>query len=122
MGSQNRETKEFFSKECGKHTIPTLASLHIAGEYNLETVPLVPVSQLDLIKPGEMYIKRVFKPLFVSSFVRSYHAAEIGIYKNFGGGFRDALPYCDKGFDSPEFLFVPAIESKQAKKDDIFDW
>jgi len=47
LGSQNRETKEVFSKECGKHTIPTLSALYNDADHSLDTVPLVPVSQLD---------------------------------------------------------------------------
>ena len=120
LGSQNRETKEFFAKECGMHTIPTLSALYNDDDHSLVTVPLVPVSQLDLIKPGEMYIKRVYKPVFVSSFVRSYQAAEAGVYKNFSGGFKDELPRCEKGFDAPEYSFIPKREGKS--KNDIFDW
>jgi type IV secretion system protein VirD4 len=123
LGSQNRETKEFFAKECGKHTIPTLSALYNDNHHTLDTVPLVPVSQLDLIKPGEMYIKRVYKPVFVSSFVRSYQAAEVGAYKNFGGGFKDELPRCEKGFDAPEYTFVPKVDDESQKSiKDIFDW
>ena len=123
LGSQNRETKEIFSKECGKHTIPTLSALYNDGDHGLDTVPLVPVSQLDLIKPGEMYIKRVYKPVFVSSFVRSYQAAEADVYKDFGGGFADELPRCEKGFDAPEYTFVPKVAEEPGKSvKDIFDW
>jgi len=121
LGSQNRETKEIFSKECGKHTIPTLSALYNDGDHSLDTVALVPVSQLDLIKPGELFIKRVYKPLVVSSFVRSYQAAEVGVYKNFGGGFADELPRCEKGFDAPEYTFVPK-EHESGQKINIFDW
>ena len=117
LGSQNRETKEFFAKECGKHTIPTLSALYNDTDHSLDTVPLVPVSQLDLIKPGEMYIKRVYKPVFVSSFVRSYQAAKAGVYRNFSGGFEDELPRCEKGFDTPEYSFVPKFEEIQFGSD-----
>jgi len=125
LGSQNRETKEIFSKECGKHTIPTLSALYNDNDYSLDTVPLIPVSQLDLIKPGEMYIKRVYSPVFVSSFIRSYQAAKAGVYKNFGGGFNDELPRYEKDFDIKEYTFIPKLEeekSKQSQKNEIFDW
>gem|GEM_PF-612382 len=124
LGSQNRETKEFFSKECGKHTIPTLSALYNDTDHSLNTVPLIPVSQLDLIKPGEMYIKRVYKPVFVSSFVRSYQAANTGVYKDFSGGFKNELPHCEKGVDVSECLFVPQLEEKQklsGMDEDFFD-
>ena len=123
LGSQNRDTKEIFSKECGKHTIPTLSALYNDGDHGLNTIPLVPVSQLDLIKPGEMYIKRVYKNVFVSSFVRSYQAAEAGVYKDFGDGFKDELPCCEKGFDAPEYTFIPKVaEGSSKSRKDIFDW
>ena len=125
LGSQNRETKEIFSKECGKHTIPTLSALYNDTDHSLDTVPLVPVSQLDLIKPGGMYIKRVYSPVFISSFIRSYQAAKAGVYKNFSGGFNDELPRYEKGFDIQEYTFTPKLveeKSKQSKKNVIFDW
>ena len=79
LGSQNRETKEIFSKECGKHTIPKLSALYDDNDYSLDTVPLIPVSQLDLIKPGEMYIKRVYSPVFIST---SVHNVQLIMYNN----------------------------------------
>lgn len=123
LGSQNRETKELFAKECGMHTIPTLSALYNEADHGLDTVPLVPVSQLDLIRPGEMYIKRVYKPVFISSFIRSYQAADAGVYQNFGGGFKDELPRCETGFDSPGFSFTPNLgtDSRKTVKN-IFDW
>jgi len=120
LGSQNRETKEIFSKECGKHTIPTLSALYNDSDHSLDTVPLVPVSQLDLIKPGEMYIKRVYKPVFISSFVRSYQAAKAGVFKNFSGGFKDELPRCEKAFNAPEYTYIPRVDGKP--KNETFDW
>jgi type IV secretion system protein VirD4 len=120
LGSQNRETKEIFSKECGKHTIPTLSAMYNENEYSLDTVPLVPVSQLDLIKPGEMYVKRVYKPVFISSFVRSYQAENAGVYKNFDNGLKDELPCREKKFDALKYTFVPIKKDKP--KDDLFDW
>lgn len=123
LGSQNRETKEIFSKECGKHTIPTLSALYNDSDHGLETIPLVPASQLDLIKPGELYIKRVYKNVFVSSFVRSYQAAEAGVYNDFGDGFKDELPRSEKGFDAPEYTFIPkVVEGASKSMKDIFDW
>jgi len=120
LGSQNRETKEFFAKECGEHTIPTLSALYNENDHSLDTVQLIPVSQLDLIKPGEMYIKRVYKPVFVSSFVRSYQAAEVGEYKDFSGGFKDELPRCEKGFETNECSFLTKLKEKS--KNEVFDW
>ena len=68
----------------------------------------------------EIYIKRVYTPVFVSSFVRSYQAAKAGIYKNFGGGFKSELPRCEKGFNAPEYSFAPNLEEK--KTNEIVEW
>jgi len=84
-------------------------------------VPLIPVSELDLIKSGEMYIKRLNKPVIVSRFIRSYEAAQIGIFKNFGGGLADELPYCMESFVSSQYTYTPKT-SRESKKGDIFDW
>lgn len=105
LGAQNRETKEQFSRECGRHSIPTLSSLYNDEDHSLTETALVPVSELDLIRPGEIYIKRVYKPVFTSRFIRSYEAAIAGIFKNFSKGLHDELPFCPESFDAPRYIF-----------------
>ncbi|MCL2153917.1 MAG: hypothetical protein FWH57_13385, partial [Oscillospiraceae bacterium] len=103
---------------------PTLSALYNDDDYSLNIVPLVPISQLDLINPGEMYVKRVYKPVFVSSFVRSYQAAKAGAYRNFSGGFSE-LPRNEKGFDALKYSFTPKCEGKGNGKlslEDIYNW
>jgi type IV secretion system protein VirD4 len=114
LGAQNRATKEQFSNECGKHSIPTLSSVFREDDNNLTEAPCVPVSELDLIKPGEMYVKRIYKPVFTSRFIRSYEAASVGIFKNFSGGLESELPFCVDSFDSPKYTFD--LEEKKKKK------
>ncbi len=89
LGAQNRKTKEIFAGECGNHYIPTLSSKLHAEDNTIWEVPLVPISELDLIKPGQIYIKRLFKPLIISCYIRSYICAEYGKYKDFNE--RDGL-------------------------------
>ncbi len=83
LGAQNRDTKEIFSKECGKHYIPTLRSKLIPDDNSITEALLIPVSELDLIKPGQMYTKRLYMPVITSQFIRSYICAAQGSFKDF---------------------------------------
>ena len=61
FGSNNPETLDAFSKECGNQTrISPLSALNGSGEeiehYALETIPLVPKSMLAHFEPGECII------------------------------------------------------------------
>ncbi len=92
LGAQNRDTKEIFSRECGKHYIPTLRAKLIPDDNSITEAPLIPVSELDLIKPGQMYIKRLYMPVITSQFIRSYVCAQQGAFKDFFSG--DGLNTC----------------------------
>ncbi len=76
LGSQHHPTRERFSKECGQHSILSFDSYIKKDRTNFVTVPLVPLSRLDNITPGEIYVKRTFMPVIKSSFVRSYLVKE----------------------------------------------
>ena len=78
LGSQNRRTLEKFSETCGRTTVPSLRAYLGVDNTELTEVALLPISQLDLIKPGHIYTKRLFMPLVSAQFVRSYVAAEHG--------------------------------------------
>ena len=80
LGSQNLTTLEIFSKTCGKATVPSYQSYIGATGGDLSEVTLLPISKLDLIKPGHMYLKRLFLPLITAQYIRSYVAAEQGAY------------------------------------------
>ena len=83
MGSQSQETKERFSNECGKKTVTSLRGV-INGEVNdVIEIPVVQITNLDQIKPGEMYTKRIYSPILKCSFIRSYQCAQQGIFKDF---------------------------------------
>ena len=61
FGTNSAETKQQFSNECGKKTIISPRSIFMGeseniGKVDFETVSLVPVSNLDYLKPGECYI------------------------------------------------------------------
>ena len=83
LGSQSQETKERFSRECGKKTVTSLNGV-INGEVNdVVEIPVVQITNLDQIKPGEMYTKRIYSPILKCSFIRSYQCAQQGIFKDF---------------------------------------
>ena len=68
LGCQSRETKEKFSKECGQMTV-------VSDESDqLETTPVIRISDLDKIKPGTMYIKRIYTNVIKGGYIRSYQA------------------------------------------------
>lgn len=83
LGSQSRITKERFSQECGKTTIPSIRSILNPNDFSVSQVQVLPVSELDLIKEGDVYIKRLYMPVIKSQFIRSYRCAENGDFKNF---------------------------------------
>ena len=119
LGAQNRSTREIFSKECGEHAIPALSSKLVLGNNDITTVPLVPISALDLITPGKMYIKPLNKPVITSQYVRSYLAAANGDFKYFGSnGLLTCSPMLIDPFNSPKYTFPLLF----AKKKNPFDF
>ncbi len=108
LGAQNRETKEIFSKECGRHSIPTLRAKLVPDDNSITEAPLIPVSELDLIKPGQMYIKRLYMPVITSQFIRSYICAEQGCFQDFySNGLLTSTPVSIKSFMDEAYCFAP---------------
>ena len=107
LGAQNRQTKEIFASECGKHFIPTLESKLNSENNTICEVPLIPVSSLDLIVPGHMYIKRLYMPVVTSQFIRSYIAAQNGDFKYFNQS--EGLKTCAKiyiqSFSNEKYIY-----------------
>lgn len=83
LGSQNLNTQETFSRTCGKATVPSYRSYIGVESGELSEVTLLPISKLDLIKPGHIYLKRLFLPLVTAQYIRSYVAAEQGAYSDY---------------------------------------
>ena len=83
LGSQSQETKERFSNQCGKKTVQSLEGILSGQKAKLAEVPVVAISSLDRIIPGEMYVKRIYTPVIKSSFIRSYQCANVGIFNHF---------------------------------------
>lgn len=76
LGSQNFETKNRFAKECGKRTIPNLESVLNPSNHSMTEIPLITVSKLEELAPGEMYIRRTGMPLTLARCERSYLCRE----------------------------------------------
>lgn len=83
LGSQSIKTRRQFSEECGKTWVASLASRFNPNDRSMTEVSVVPVSDLDLIKEGQIYIKRLYSPVIVSQFIRSYKCAKQGAFKSF---------------------------------------
>ncbi len=83
LGSQSQSTKERFSKECGIKTIPSISTV-LRSDINAHvTVPVLPISKLDLIEPGTIFTKRLHANLIKTYFVRSYVCSRLGFFADF---------------------------------------
>lgn len=103
LGTNDLETKKSFSEECGMHTIASpVAVLGGSGatltQHVKETIPLVPVSRLSRLEPGECIITRMNADVVWSRFERHYTCPE----------FREELP---------PYVHDPAFEAGDPKFD-----
>lgn len=119
LGSQNMESKELFAKQCGKHAILTLDAYLHSSVNSLSEVPVIPTSTLDLINPGEMYIKRLYMPVILSQFIRSYICANVGIFKDFYGGLftKEYAPYSADYYSTKYTYNIRDIYDPKSVKD-----
>lgn len=76
LGSPNFETKQRFSRECGKMSVPALSSVLDPDDNKVVEMPVVPISDLDNIQPGYAYIRIKNNPILYSRFERSYECDE----------------------------------------------
>lgn len=126
LGAQNRKTKEIFSEECGIHHIEALET--VLGETSarsLVKVPLIPVSRLDEIDPGQMYVKRLYTPTITSQFIRSYICANQGTYKDFNdaNGIATCTPLIIDPFSGEKYTFKKLHIERHKRGDyDSFDF
>ena len=116
LGSQNIKTREMFSTECGRTYVPTLRSELDPQVNEIIDVPLIPTNALDLIKPGEMYIKRIYTPVIMARYIRSYIMTANGdfAYKA-ANGLREFTPYNSEPISSPKYTYTPTKSTKSEK-------
>lgn len=136
LGSQSVETKERFSRECGQKTIKSLKSSLDNNEASIVSYPVIPLSTLNNIETGWMFVKRIKWDVIKSTYVRSYQCADEGIFKNFRGvSFEDFAPinlanpgkskyqYAavipDRYLDDPNY-YTLTREEKEDDDDDFF--
>lgn len=125
LGSQSRDTKERFSAECGKTWVPSIRSYFDPLDRSMTEVMVVPVSDLDLIKEGEIYVKRLYMPVILSQFVRSYRCAEQGEFVGFNNpdAFRRFAPKNLVNYTSAKYTYGKLTgNGKNKKKTDDFDF
>ena len=96
LGSQSYETKEKFSDECGNKTVVGINN----NPLNIEKVRNLSFSDINNIKEGTFYIKRINKDVIKSSFIRSYELANEGIFKDFEE--ENYIKYLPYNFVNPE--------------------
>ena len=122
LGAQSRLTKERFSQECGKHFVPSLESYFNPTCTTLQEVAVLPISTLDLISEGNMYIKRLYKSVIQSQYIRSYVCAQNGDFTYFRDtlAYRDFTPVNIEPFTSAKYVYE-AINSTDDDDDDFFD-
>ncbi len=108
LGSQNIKTRETFSTECGKIYVPSLRA-ELDNEVNdIIEVPLVPPTVLDIIRPGEMYIKRIYTPVIMAQYIRSYIMTENGDFPyNKSNGLDLFAPYNNEPISSAKYKYPP---------------
>ncbi|MDD3999608.1 MAG: hypothetical protein PHX62_01765, partial [Bacilli bacterium] len=75
------------------------------------------VSKLDQIEPGKMYIKRLYIPVIMSNYVRSYLSKEFSNNKIDGFGI---VPEIDISFGDRKYTYtIPRSKRFQAKPFDF---
>ena len=117
-------TKEKFSAECGKTWVPSIRSYFDPLDRSMTEAMVVPVSDLDLIKEGEIYVKRLYTPVILSQFVRSYKCAEQGAFDGFNNpdAFRRFAPKNLVNYTGKEYTYRKLVVGKNKKKNDEFDF
>lgn len=94
LGSQSLDSKTKFSSECGKKNIVSVHGILTGNNAELTEVPVLPITALDLIKPGELYIKRIYEPVIKGEFIRSYQLALLDVFKYYHdkNAYKDIAP------------------------------
>ncbi|NCA67885.1 MAG: hypothetical protein EOM87_07475 [Clostridia bacterium] len=122
LGAQNAETKGYFAGICGNRSVPALNSYFNADNNDISTVPVIPVSKLDRIAPGTMYIKRLYMSVIKSQFVRSYICSKYGIYKKANKGLEECTPTYIESWNAPKYRYSKLkqiLESLSSGSNDI---
>lgn len=123
LGSTNIETRCTFSQACGKRTVPSLSSRLSTTDNSVSEVPLIPVSSLNDIKPGQIITLRYGMPVIMSQFIRSYILAEQGTFADrlIADGLKKFTPIHVESFTSDKYCYDPSKRIKDEDDDDDDD-
>lgn len=121
LGAQSRDTKDKFSHECGMMWVPSLASTFIANDTSLTQVAVIPISDLDLITEGEIYIKRLYTPVIQAHYIRSYICARKGDFTYFNDrkAYDDFTPLNMDPFNGPRYTYKRLYEEEEDNQFDL---
>lgn len=118
LGSQSVETKQRFSRECGDRTIKSFKASITGNLEDMVTLPVVPLSTLNNIETGWMYMKRIKWDVIESTYVRSYQCANEGIFKDFEGyRFEQLAPVNLTNPNDPKYQYKRVIPDRFITKD-----
>lgn len=76
LGSKDFRTKERFSKECGRRTVPCLDSVLNSAVDRMAEIPIVTISRLEELQQGQMYLRRTGMPLLFTRYEPSFLCPE----------------------------------------------
>lgn len=130
LGSQNIKTRETFSTECGRIYVPSVRAELDTEVNDIIDVPLVPPTVLDIIRPGEMYIKRIYTPVIMAQYIRSYIMTGNGDFPyNTSDGLELYAPYNTEPISHDKYKYPPvkpatpvAEDTSLAAKKAKFNW
>ena len=106
---------------CGEKWIPSIRSYFNPEDRSLEKVAVIPISDLDKIKEGQNYVKRIYSPVILSQYVRSYMCANNGDFADFydDKAIRDLAPINNLSYNSPVFQYTKLHEHKKTSSFDF---
>lgn len=107
LGSSNMKSKQEFCESCGKHSVLTLQAQISPNVYSVCELPLIPVSALNNLRPGDIYILRERMPVILSRYIRSYRCAEEGSFAYYydEDGFENNLPITCESFRAERYVY-----------------
>ena len=119
LGSQSVATKKRFSEECGQKTIKSLNAIMQGNKGEITTLPVIPISDLNNIKTGWMFIKRNRLDVIKSTFVRSYQCAKEGIFNNFySTSFEEEAPLNMTNPNDRRFMYPNVVPDRFLVEED----
>lgn len=115
MGSNDYITRDRFAKSCGSKTVEHIASKLGQSAIATETLPLITAEGINLMKSGEMIVKRCGCHPMKSYFEAFYNCNEFERAESI----EDVYPYNE--FDYTSTLFYPDSQPPENSADKFFE-